>query len=158
MTIASCFIPGTQALTVPRAIAVAVPRMVPVLGRIAVAYGAGDAYRRVTTFFNEQFKEKGEDSGSSKGRIQNTPQEVDRFISTRLTRGICEKWKPIKGRQTYKFTRKEGKFKKDDWFSHDTLHHELEWFNSKGTHKGAIEPKNGTKYKPADPRKNVKMD
>jgi hypothetical protein len=33
--------------------------MVPVLGRIAVAYGAGDAYRRVTTFFNEQFKEKG---------------------------------------------------------------------------------------------------
>jgi hypothetical protein len=64
MTIASCFIPGTQAVTVPRALAVAVPRIVPLLGRVATAYEVEEAYRRVTTFFNENFS-GGKDKGTA---------------------------------------------------------------------------------------------
>jgi hypothetical protein len=133
-------------------------RLAPYVGRLAAAIGVEEIYRRVTTFFSEKAREGNKDSGSSKERIQNSPQDIKEFLSNKLQKGICEKWKPIKGRQTYRFTRKEGKFKKDDWISHDTLHHELEWFNSKGIHKGAIDPKSGTKYKPADLRKNIKMN
>jgi hypothetical protein len=73
MTIASCFIPGTQGVTVPRALAVAVPRLVPLLGRIATAYGAEEIYRRVTTFFNEQFKDESKNSSSSSPDRGQTP-------------------------------------------------------------------------------------
>jgi hypothetical protein len=70
MTIASCFIPGTQGVTVPRAVAVAVPRVVPLLGRVATAYGAEEIYRRVTTFFNEQsgFSESDDKATTSSDR------------------------------------------------------------------------------------------
>jgi hypothetical protein len=136
--------------------------MAPRMRTAATIIGAGAVagYDKIRTFFSEKAGggKDSRDKDSSKSRIQNSPQDIKEFLADKIQKGICEKWKPIKGKQTYRFTRKEGKFKKDDWFSHDTLHHELEWFNSKGTHKGAVEPKGGAKYKPADPRKNVKMD
>jgi hypothetical protein len=160
MTIASCFIPGTQAVTVPRAISVAVPRVVPLLGRIATAYGVTDTYRRVTTFFNEQFKDKGKDSGSSKDRIQNTPQEVRSYVNGLQKTGCLGKWKSYGKYRASKFIKdcsyKGFKFKKGEFISRDRLHHEIEWFKDVDTHSGAIEPKGGTQYKGPDPTKKLR--
>jgi hypothetical protein len=151
MTIASCFIPGTQAVTVPRAISVAVPRLVPLLGRIATAYGAEEIYRRVTTFFSENFsggKDKGK-ANSSSDRIQSTPNDADRYLKG-LTdqRGLLSDKKiSLDRREYYEFMKKTTyngvRFRKGDFISRDTLHHEWEWFRGIKKHRGAINSKTG---------------
>jgi hypothetical protein len=135
--------------------------MAPRLEGMAVAFGAGAVagYKKIKALFSERFDgdKDGVDSQPSKERKQNTPEEVKTFLEEKIQKGICEKWKVIKNKQTYRFLKQQGKFKKYDWLSHDELHHELEWFSNRGIHKGAIEPKQGTRYKIPDSTKNVKL-
>jgi hypothetical protein len=50
------------------------------------------------------------------------------------------------------------KFKKGDFISRDTTHHEWEWFRGKDVHKGAIESKGGKlKDRSFDPKRRLKI-
>ncbi|GHS92711.1 hypothetical protein AGMMS49949_05180 [Alphaproteobacteria bacterium] len=118
------------------------------------AIGRADALQRLTTFFHKAKDSR--DNGKNE-RLVNTPEEREKFISDKISAGILKKEKVIDNRQSYRFIKKDGKFKKGDWFTNDKRHNELEWFNERGDHKGAIEPKTGTKYKPADPSRKLNV-
>jgi hypothetical protein len=134
------------------------PRAVPHLGRAAVVIGAGAVagYDRIRAFFSERAGGDGRrsgDKGSSKGRVQNTPQDMQKFAQDKISKGILEK----RNDGSYEFIKNAGKFQKGDRLTKDLLHNEYEWWSKRGVHKGAIEPKGGTKYKPADSNRRLKF-
>jgi hypothetical protein len=92
-----------------------------------------------------------------KERIANTPHELDSFVQKKINDGVCVKDRIIGGEQIYKFIKKDGNFNKGDLLTKDGLHQEVEWWNSTGNHKGAINPKSGSKYKPADSKKHLNL-
>jgi hypothetical protein len=126
--------------------------MAPKLEGMAVAFGAGAAacYKKITTFFNEQFKD-GKDEGKadpSSDRIQSTKQDADNYLSGLKEKGVLgNKQTSTDGYEYYEFKQKINyngvRFRKGDYISRDTLHHEWEWFRGKNVHKGAIESKGG---------------
>jgi hypothetical protein len=102
-------------------------------------------------------------SGPAKERISSTPQDADRYLKG-LTdqRGVLNyKGKTRDGHDHYEFMKKceyNGvKFKKGDFISRDTCHHEWEWFRGKDYHKGAIESKTGTRYKDGQKSRILKV-
>jgi hypothetical protein len=88
-------------------------------------------------------------------RIVNTPEDCDKYAASKVSDRICKECKPIDGRGTYEVIKKDNILKKGDLLTRDTKHHEWELFNERGKHKGAIDPKTGKLYKPADPRKQI---
>jgi hypothetical protein len=127
--------------------------IVPKLRPIAVAVGAGAVagYERVTTFFNENFsggKDKGK-ADSSGDRTQSTPNDADRYLQglTDQKGLLSDKKISLDRREYYEFMKKTTyngvRFRKGDFISRDTLHHEWEWFRGKDYHKEAIESKGG---------------
>ena len=48
-------------------------------------------------------------------------------------------------------------FKRGNYISRDTLHHEWEWFRNPKKHLGAINPLTGEKYKKGDPSRILKL-
>ena len=134
----------------------------PKLGQIATSIGATAAFQRYSTFLSQ--KASGGDPKPRAGsrepapRVQSTKADLDNFIQSKLDSGICSKWKVVDGRQTYRFSRNDGLFKKGDLITKDTRHYEAEWWNSSGIHKGAIEPVKGTQYKGPDPTKHLNLN
>lgn len=49
------------------------------------------------------------------------------------------------------------KFKKGEYISRDTQHHEWEYFRNPKDHNGAIDPIKGDLYKRADKTKSLKL-
>jgi hypothetical protein len=92
-----------------------------------------------------------------KERIQNTAEDLDKFIKSKLDSGICQLGPIRDGRKTYEFIKKDGIFKRGDIFTKDYRHFEAEWWHPNGAHKGAIEPKGGTLYKAADASKHLNV-
>jgi hypothetical protein len=138
--------------TIPELVA-ATGRLAVPIGRVAQALGAAEIYRELTNFFKKIEGDKsGKDSGASKDRIQSTKQDADRYINGLKEKGVLgEKQKSLDGREYYEVTQKTNhngvRFRKGDYVSRDTLHHEWEWFRGKGYHKGAINSKTGEHYK-----------
>jgi hypothetical protein len=135
--------------TVPAAIVAAGRLAIPV-GRVAKALGATEIYRELTNFFKKIEGDKsGKDSGASKDRIQSTKQDADKYING-LTdqKGVIQyKGRTQDGYEYYEFMNKCNyngvRFRKGDYISRDTLHHEWEWFSRVKQHKGAIESVTG---------------
>jgi hypothetical protein len=90
-------------------------------------------------------------------RIINTHEDCTKYIDNKVSSGICRKHRSIDGRETYEVTKKDGILKKGDLLTRDTRHHEREFFTERGKHKGAIDPKTGELYKPADPTKQLNV-
>jgi hypothetical protein len=137
-------------------------RLAPYVGRVATAIGVEEIYRRVTNFFSEKASEGNKDSGSSKERIQNSPQEVGNYFQELKKLNVLGKGKrTTDGHWAYEivkdFSYKGEKFQKGNFISRDRLHHEIEWFKDKNTHLGAIEPKGGTRYKIGDPTRKLRF-
>jgi hypothetical protein len=90
-------------------------------------------------------------------RIINTPEDCTKYISNKVSSGICQKDKVEGGKQYYKIIRKDGVLKKGDYIYKDTRHHEIELMKAdRKTHKGAIDPKTGKIYKEGVPGRNIK--
>jgi hypothetical protein len=83
---------------------------------------------------------------------------LDKFIQDKINSGICKPGPIRDGRKTYEFIKKGGPFKKGDILTKDNRHFEAEWWRSSGKHQGAIEPKGGTVYKPADATKHLDVN
>jgi hypothetical protein len=146
--------PGLAPATAP-ALGVACARVAPVLlGRAAVALGVEEILRQSRTLLSEKFGgDKSSKAGSSKGRIENTPQEVRGYFQGLRDMKVLGKGRPTKDRHwAYEILKdckyKGVQFKKGQFVSRDNKHHEVEWFRDKDYHLGALEPKGGTLYKP----------
>jgi hypothetical protein len=90
-------------------------------------------------------------------RIINIPEDCTKYIDNKVSSGICRKHRSIDGRETYEVIKKDGLLKKGDLLTRDTRHHEWELLTERGKHKGAIDPKTGELYKPADPTKQLNV-
>ena len=91
-------------------------------------------------------------STNYKQRIQSTREYADKYINGLKEKGYLSKRKRTNSFREYYEVEKNcehigRKFKKGNYLSRDTQHHEWELFSNKNTHEGAIEPINGTLYK-----------
>jgi hypothetical protein len=135
-------------------------RLVPVIGRAAVALGAAEIYEGITSFFKQSFggDKSGKDSGSS-GRIQNNPQDAWNYMRGLRNLNVLGNGHRSGKYMTHEVTKdctyKGYQFKKGNIISRDTRHHEIEVFQDPKTHLGAIEPKYGSMYKGPDPMKKL---
>jgi hypothetical protein len=142
---------GAAALRIPHPITRAI-------GAGIIAYEVGSEIYRNITNYSKGGKDavtkgaRGGGSGPGRVRIQNTPQEVKSYLKGLKEKGVLDSGRKCAGdHYAYKFTRdceyKGIKFKKDQFVSEDTRHHEIEWFRNKDYHLGSVEPKGGTMYK-----------
>jgi hypothetical protein len=139
------FQPQTALATAP-ALAAAAGRLAIPVGKLATTLGVAEIYKQLTNFFKKGLG--GDKSGTSKERIQSTPQDADRYINGLKEKGaLGEKQVSLDGREYYEVTQKINhngvKFRKGDYISRDTLHHEWEWFRGVKTHRGPINSKTG---------------
>ena len=95
-------------------------------------------------------KKAGKNTGLNKApRIQNTKQEVMDYIKglTEQKNLILNRGKTNDGYHYYeimrKFVYKGREFKKGEYISRDTRHHEIEHFRDKDYHYGALDPVKG---------------
>ena len=145
MTLAS-LIPGPQqVVTVPATALACAVRAVPMLGRAATAFGAEYVFNKAV----ESLKEKAGKSGQGNERIQSTRQDADGYLKgiTDQKNVLNYKGKTLDNHEYYEFIEKceyKGvQFRKGDYISRDTQHHEWEWFRGKDVHKGPINSLNG---------------
>ena len=125
-----------------------------------------DITRSLSNFFKKKFDEKfgkkteGSDPSKARSgdRVQSSKSDLDSFVQKKIDSGICPKWKVVNGRQTYKFNKSDGIFKKGDLITKDTRHYEAEWWSPSGTHKGAVEPVKETQYRGSDSTKHLDID
>ena len=88
-------------------------------------------------------------SGGNAPRIQNSKVDADNYIKglTDQKNLILNRGKIKDGYHYYevmqKFEYKGIKFKKGDFVSRDTKHHEIEWFRGENQHYGALDPVTG---------------
>ena len=100
---------------------------------------------------------------SQTGRVVATKVDADKYLSglTSKKNVLSRKGITLDGYEYYKFEEKceyMGRtFKKGDYISRDTLHHEWEYFQNKDTHLGAIDPLTG-KIKPRSQVKGRKLN
>ena len=91
----------------------------------------------------------GGETESNAPRIQNTPQEVMDYIKGLMDKKgyILNRGKTKDGYHYYevmkKFTYKGRDFRKGEYISRDTRHHEIEHFRDKDYHYGALDPVKG---------------
>jgi hypothetical protein len=143
---------GAMAYSGARAAIAMAPRMRAAAAIIGAGAVAG--YDRIRAFFSENFsggKDKGKADATS-SRIQSTPSDADRYLGELQSKGVLSDKKiSLDKREYYEFMKKCNhngvRFRKGDYISRDTLHHEWEWFNGLKKHKGAIESVNGTLHK-----------
>jgi hypothetical protein len=142
--------------------------MAPRMRAAAAIIGAGAVagYDRIRTFFSEMSggdgSKGGKDRGSSKERMQNTPQEVGNYFQELRKLNVLGKGRrTTDGHWAYEivkdFSYKGERFQKGNFISRDRLHHKIEWFKDKDTHSGAIEPKGGTRYKVGNPTRKLRF-
>ena len=142
--------------------------IVPELVAIGTAMGVTSAViSGVKAYFNENAGGDGNNTGNrnntSNQRIQSTPQDADRYIDGLNRRGVLSQRKQTKdGYDYFEITRKceyNGiRFRKGDYISRDTLHHEWEWFRGPKNHKGAIESVGGQlRQRSIDPSRILKI-
>ncbi|MBR1479734.1 MAG: hypothetical protein IJ599_02440, partial [Alphaproteobacteria bacterium] len=112
--------------------------------------------RDFVNFFKKKFgNEKGGKLGEKlekKPRIQATRTDADKYLQGLKDKDVLSKKGVTKdGYEFYRFVKKceyRGiKFKKDEYISRDTLHHEWEYFRNPKDHSGAIDPIKGDIYK-----------
>jgi hypothetical protein len=155
------FAPAVALATTPALVA-ATGRLAIPLSRMAQALGITVLYNEIKDAVKKACGggDKGKDSGLSKSRIQNTPQEARSYIEGLQQAGCLGKWKSYGRYRASKFIKdcayKGFRFKKGEFISRDRLHHEIELFKDVDTHSGAIEPKGGTQYKGPDPTKKLR--
>ena len=99
---------------------------------------------------------KGNGSGAAQQRTEATSADADRYFEGLDSKKVLgKKIRTRDGHDCWKVEKKCEymgiKFKKGDYISRDTLHHEFEWFRGVNTHKGAINVLTGEKYKEGKP-------
>ena len=128
-----------------RAYAVAQTVVLPRMGQIATAMGVSELYRQYINFSKK--KANGglkKASESNAPRVQATRGDADKYLNSLKNQGVLGKKGVTRdGHEYYQFVKKceyKGiKFKKDEYISRDTKHHEWEYFQNKDTHLGAID-------------------
>jgi hypothetical protein len=88
-------------------------------------------------------------------RIVNTLEDCLKYLGDMIEKGIFRKDIIRGGRQSYGVMKNSGELKKGDLLIQDNRHYEWELFDAGGKHRGAIDPKTGTIYKPADPTRQI---
>ncbi len=124
-------------------------RLASKFGTVAAGLGleAQRLYKKADNFFKKKASE------NTRLRIQNTKGEADGYIKglTDQKGWVLNRGKTKDDHHYYevmkKFTYKGTEFKRGDYISRDTMHHEIEWFRGKNVHKGALDPVTG-KLKP----------
>lgn len=143
------FIPALPA-KIPNGLRVAYATFKAKVPQIAKAYSAKPEFvRNIVNFFkkkaNDGLKKSAENNAP---RVQATHGDADKYLNGLKDKGVLGKKGVTKdGHEYYQFTKKceyKGiKFKKDEYISRDTQHHEWEYFRNPKTHNGAIDPIKG---------------
>ena len=144
------FIPALPA-KIPAGLRVAYATFKSKVPQIANAYSTKPEFvQNIVNFFkkkaNDGLKKETE---SNAPRIQNTPQEVMDYIKglTDKKGYILNRGNTKDGYHYYevmkKFTYKGRDFRKGEYISRDTRHHEIEHFRDKDYHYGALDPVKG---------------
>ena len=99
---------------------------------------------------------------SNAPRIQATRGDADKYLSELKNQGVLGKKGVTKdGHEYYQFVKKceyKGiKFKKGEYISRDTQHHEWEYFRNPKDHRGAIDPIKGDIYKDPVPGRPLRL-
>ena len=147
-----------------RAYAVAKTVVVPRLGQIATAMGVSELYRQYINFSKKHTNGglKNSLGESAKPRVQATRTDADKYLQGLKDKGVLgQKGITKDGHEYYQFIKKceyKGvRFKKGEYISRDTRHHEWEYFMNPKRHNGAIDPIKGDVYKHPDARKSLKL-
>ena len=99
---------------------------------------------------------------SQTGRIINTATDADKYLNGLLgNKGVLRNCGKTKDGHHYYQVMEQTEYmgqtyRRGDYLSRDTLHHEIEWFRDADTHKGAIDVLTG-KVKPGSARANRKL-
>ena len=124
--------------------------IVPKLGKLITTLGSVELARQFQILYK-----KTSDDGLKKGtesnapRVQNTKGEADEYIKglTDQKGWVLNRGNTKDGYHYYevmkKFEYKGITFKRGQYISRDTKHHEIEWFRNKNEHLGAIDPVTG---------------
>jgi hypothetical protein len=157
-----CLFPEMVPATAPALVA-SCTKLASLMGRVATGMGIEVLYKQINTFLKKTFNEDKAKTSTSGDRIQNTPQDADKYLSgLQSQKGLLGK-KQIStdGREYYEFMQKTEykgvRFRKGDYISRDQLHHEIEWFRGAKMHRGAIDPKTGELYKGGEPSRILKI-
>ena len=126
--------------------------------------GVSELYRQYINFSKKHTNGglKNSLGESAKPRVQATRTDADKYLQGLKDKGVLgQKGITKDGHEYYQFIKKceyKGvRFKKGEYISRDTRHHEWEYFMNPKRHNGAIDPIKGDVYKHPDARKSLKL-